>query len=962
MDAPFDRGRARLGIDVNPERWSDVSRLFSVAVDLDPAARDAYLVEACSGDAALRAAVESLLVAHDAAGSFGDKPVVDAAAAPKRLAPGDVLGSFRIESLLGAGGMGEVYRAYDTKLRRSVALKVLPDSFAADPDRRIRFEEEAQALAALNHPHIGAIYGIEDSGDVAALVLELVDGVTLAERLAVGPLPFEEITTIARQLADGLEAAHERGIVHRDFKPANIKITTDGTVKILDFGLAKAAGEPAPMKRFNSPFDSPAPSRDATAAGVIVGTAAYMSPEQARGGRVDKRADIWAFGCVLFEMCALRPPFAARSVGQILSAVMEREPDWRQLRPGTPPAVSRVLRRALIKDPKLRMRDIGEARITLASGDDPEVLPGRNRSLAIVAGAVVLASLIALLAVFASRPTAPPSKVVFEVPPPREAAFRMHPATTFFALSPDGARLAFLTSVENSSPGLGGIWIREMTEIDAKLLVGTEKARALFWSHDGLSLAFVAEDKLKRYDFGAGKVLPICDLPKAPGWHGTWGTRDVILLANGDSTEIRSVAASGGTPLTTLLKSDESNGERRVHWPWFLPGGTHFLYTSRRADKDDGQLRLGSLDGKSQLIMSATSNAQWVDPDLVIFARDGVLMGQRVDLNAVRSVGAPFTIAERVNYFATTSRAMFSTSRTGDVAYHTRAELAQIVLTDLAGNELRKIGPPADYSSPSARLSPDESSLVTAHRQSGSDAYVVWRYDVTRREPGEPLTQGRASTLAPIWIDKGRGIVFAADSEGAVPNLFRRDLVTGHEEQLLPPDTQRIPAGVFPDGSIAYLDALRGEGFQMFRLPMNPRGSPSRLRRSVRSISELELSPDGLAMAYSEANDVSRDLYVSLVNGTSPRLRFAQGVRRMPRWSHDGAYLYFVGRDDTITRVPVQTAPQLTVQKARPLFKAKGGTSLLDISSDEKLLLMVPLMRDADQPIVVGRHAIRPPK
>ncbi len=349
------------GLDINPDRWPDVSRVFSAAATLDGPSRNAYLDDACRHDPALRAAVESLLGAHDNAGSFGEAPVFAPLGTVKRLAPGSQLGPFRIETWLGAGGMGEVYRAYDTKLQRAVAIKVLPDSFAQDPNRLARFEEEARALAALNHPHVGAIYGLEESAGVAALVLELVEGPTLAERLAVGPLAFDEVVWIARQLAEGLEAAHERGIVHRDLKPANIKITPDGNVKILDFGLAKTAGSP-PGAALTPSTTSP---RGATQFGVVLGTVGYMSPEQARGQAVDKRTDIWAFGCVLFEMCAHQPPFAGATISDAQAAVIEREPDWELLRAGTPANLVRLLRRCLTKDPKLRLRDIGEARIAL---------------------------------------------------------------------------------------------------------------------------------------------------------------------------------------------------------------------------------------------------------------------------------------------------------------------------------------------------------------------------------------------------------------------------------------------------------------------------------------------------------------------------------------------------------------------------------------------------------------------
>jgi eukaryotic-like serine/threonine-protein kinase len=376
------------GLDIDPRKWPDISRVFAAAADLEGPSRQAYLDSACRHDPGLRAAVDSLLDAHKDAGSFGDTPLFASPTAVKRLSPGSQLGPFRIESLLGAGGMGEVYRAHDTKLHRDVAIKVLPDFFAQRPDRLARFEEEARALAALNHPRVGAIYGLEESTGVAALVLELVEGATLAERLA-GPLPFDEVVRIARQLAEGLEAAHQRGIVHRDLKPANIKITPDGNVKILDFGLANTAGSP-PDAAVTPATSSP---RDATQSGTVLGTVGYMSPEQARGQAVDKRTDIWAFGCVLFEMCAHQPPFAGATISDALTAVVEREPAWELLRPDTPADVVRLLRRCLTKDPRLRLPDIGEARVALERAEPAARWPGaRVTSVLIIVIAAIAAS------------------------------------------------------------------------------------------------------------------------------------------------------------------------------------------------------------------------------------------------------------------------------------------------------------------------------------------------------------------------------------------------------------------------------------------------------------------------------------------------------------------------------------------------------------------------------------------
>ena len=796
------------GPDIDPGRWPDISRVFAAAAALEGASRQAYLDSACQHDPGLRAAVESLLDAHNNAGSFGATPLFASSAAVKRLSPGSQLGPVRIESFLGAGGMGEVYRAYDTKLHRAVAIKVLPDFFAQDPNRLARFEEEARALAALNHPHVGAIYGLEESAGVAALVLELVEGPTLAERLATGPLPFDEVVRIARQLAEGLEAAHERGIVHRDLKPANIKITPDGNVKILDFGLAKTAGSP-PGAALTPSTTSP---RDATQFGMVLGTVGYMSPEQARGQPVDKRTDIWAFGCVLFEMCAHQPPFAGATISDAQAAVIEREPDWELLRAGTPTNVVRLLRRCLSKDPKLRLRDIGEARIAIETGEDTAIAHVPARSLTrLVAGVSIASTLVlaAVLGVVLYRTSAPRTRpappVRFEVSPPDGGFFTLNPAQTFFALSPDGSQLAFRASTESDPliTGVSPIWVRAMTDLEARPLNGTDGATSLFWSPDGRSLAFLADGKLKRIDLSAGSPVTVCDLPCAGSTNGTWGVSDprdpagaggVILLGDSHGRAISAMPAGGGTPREIVI-TDQSKGEARVHWPTFLPDGKRFLYTALLKN-GDGELRLArlriddqelpQLDGLPQTLMPVSSNTQWIEPDIVLFVRESVLMAQRVDLEAPKTVGEPFSIANQVEYFFTTSRAMFSASHSGSIAYHAGGDLTQLVWVDRNGNESGTVGNPADYDN-ATRLSHDGRVLLTARRQPGLGTLDIWRHNLIRGME-EQLTRGRGSELTPLLVDGERAMIFAGDSAGTVPHLFRRDLLTGIESRSCLPD------------------------------------------------------------------------------------------------------------------------------------------------------------------------------
>jgi len=950
---------------LDPDQWRDVSRLFAAAVDLGRDARQAYLVDACGHDAALRGAVESLLGAHDQAGSFGEAPVLALQDRPKRLTAGSQLGPFRIETLLGAGGMGEVYRAQDTKLRRAVAIKVLPDSFANDPDRRARFEAEARALASLNHPHVGAIYGVEESGEVVALVLELVDGPTLAERLASGPLPLDEILWVARQLAEGLEAAHDRGIVHRDLKPANIKITPEGSVKILDFGLAKPEAAPLRPEASNSPSDL----RHATRVGVIVGTVGYMSPEQARGQPVDKRTDIWAFGCLLFEMCARRPPFAGATLAETLTAVIEHEPDWTALPPETPLLLSQLLRRCLTKDSRVRLRDIGEARIALAGpaigviASGPARRPKRR-------GAVVPAALatLAVAAVLAlgwygqARSEATPGQAVrFVVFPPEGTQYNFHPGRGFFALSPDGSELALIASTHFAIYGRDAesrIYLRAMGDLETRPLPGTEGASSVFWSPDGRSLGFFADGKLKRLDLPHGAPITICDVQGAPFLHATWSRTGVILMAHGNSTAISSVPAAGGTPREVVTRNP-SNHEVRVHWPWFLPDGRHFLYTARLED-GEGEIRLGELDGATHLLMRGSSNAEWIDPNVVVFVREGVLLGQRVDLTAMQPVGEPFGLADHVEYFFTTSRATFSASRTGTIAFHAGGELTRLAWADRNGKELATIGSPGEYEEQSTRLSRDGTTLLAARRQPGLGTLDIWRLDLVRGIE-ERLTQGRGSELTPVWIDGERSIVYAADSGGSIPHLFRRDLASGAETQLLPGGLHQLVMDVLPGGStVAYAQRSPSGHFSVFQVSTHGDPSPSPLLPARVDTFEMRISPDGHTLAFVMFNDERLDLYVGRMPMTSAPVLAAAAVRSAPRWSADGRELYYLASDNRMMSVPVRGTAALALGTPQPLFELKPSDALLEVARDGRFLLLISQVRAGERPIVVNTAALTP--
>ncbi len=516
------------------------------------------------------------------------------------LSPGTRLGPYEIASPLGAGGMGEVFRARDTKLNRDVAIKVLPAAFAQDGERVARFRREAQLLASLNHPNIAAIHGLEESEGVVALALELVEGEDLAERLTRDAIPIDEAIAIAKQIAEGLEAAHEKSIVHRDLKPANLKITKDGTVKILDFGLAKAYGSEAEAAASEGLSQSPTMSRQMTEAGVIFGTAAYMSPEQARGATVDKRADIWAFGVVLFEMLTGKRLFTGETVSDTLAAVLRQEIDWNALPASTPPGLCRLLERCLDRDSKERLRDIGEARIALERRLGPPDTVRASSGVRALPWVIALSATIVALALWALwRPApqpAPPLRVSAELGAEASLANEFGPAAI---LSPDGRLLAFVASQSAGERPL--LHLRRLEQLDAAPLSGTEGARDPFFSPDGEWIAFFADGKLKKVSVSGGAAVTLCDAEDARG--GTWAEDGTIFFTPQPGVGLSRVSSAGGTP-QTLTTPDPASQENTHHWPQALSGGKAVLYTAGiRGNFEDASLVVHTLEGDTRKVL-----------------------------------------------------------------------------------------------------------------------------------------------------------------------------------------------------------------------------------------------------------------------------------------------------------------------------------------------------------------------
>jgi Tol biopolymer transport system component len=948
------------------ERWARTERLYHEALACGANKRGSFLAEACAGDDALRREVESLL-AHDGGAAFLSSPAV-ANGIGGEIWIGQALGPYRISAHIGEGGMGEVYRARDSKLGRDVAIKILPRAFTADPDRLSRFEREARMLASLNHPHIGAIYGVEESAGVRALVLELVEGETLADKLegeeARGKgLPIPEALAIARQIADALDAAHERGIVHRDLKPANIKITPAGAVKVLDFGLAKVVAGDA-----SSPELSQIPSMNAggTSDGMILGTAAYMSPEQARGQAVDKRTDIWAFGCVLYEMLTGHVAFPGETISDTIAAVLAHEADWTALPRTTPPYLSRLLKRCLEKDPTRRLRDIGDARVGLDPGDEtalvdrelhesPLLWRGRTAAAAGI-GVVALVAAAFGLGILLRREPSPPAQVTavrFSVSPPQGSMFFHNVATTFLALSPDGSQLAF---VAVAPPDPRRIWLRPISGLEARVVPGTEGALSVFWSPDGRSLGFFAGRKLKRLDLPGGAAVSLCDVPALSAF-GTWGSDGTILFASFVGDAIFSVSSAGGLP-EAIVRPDASRGERVV-WPSFLPDGRRFLYLSQLPNIT-GQLMLGARGRASKAMLSAVSNVQWVDPDYLVFAQEGVLVAQRFDQASERIVGAPVYIAEPVDRFLTSGRAMFTTSRSGTIAYHSYANVARLVWVDRTGKEVGTVGAPGDYLN--VRLSPDGGTVLFERTKPGIGTWDLWTIDLARGVETR-LTSDPGSEAFPVWMPDGRAILFADESHSNTTlNLARKRLDTGVEDQLLPIGTQqRRPSDVSPDGHTLLFTERTARGtVKVFTLPLSGPATPSALFGSRFSESDPRFSPDGRAMAFVSDESGRLEVYVAPFPSTGGKTLVSTGITfgdltGGARWSHDGRELFYVSADRRLMAVSVRTTPMIEVGSPSPLFALQGRTwTDFALSADGKrFLAVVPQAFAGEQPLTI---------
>jgi len=876
------------------------------------------------------------------------------------IGPGTRLGAYEIFSALGAGGMGEVYRAHDTRLKRDVALKILPDRFAA-ADRLARFRREAEALASLNHPNIAAIYGLEDASSRHALVLELVDGPTLAERIAKGPIALDDIWPLAVQMTEALTAAHEKGIVHRDLKPANIKIAGDGRVKILDFGLAKVFAAPPDALDVSQ---SPTMAGTLTgSAGVILGTAAYMSPEQARGQPVDARADVWAFGCVLYEMLTGRPAFTGATITDILSAIVRSEPEWSALPGETPAAIRRLLRRCLAKDPNQRLHAIADARLEIADAlnhaDTAPTVEGASSSRRarlpwIIAGTALVAALAMSIAAF---------RAFRALPPPADAPeLRLEvntPPTTdpiSMAISPDGRRLTFVAT----SDGTPRLWVRPLDTATAQPLPGTDGASYPFWSPDSRSLGFFAGGRLKRIDIGGGQPQILTNA--AGGRGGTWSRDDVILFAVGFSNApLLRVSASGGptAPVTRLLPRQTNH-----RFPQFLPDGRRFLFFSQGSGDTQG-VYLGALDSsETTRLASADTAAAYMPPDYVLYMRRGTLLAQRLDLPARALSGDLQTVADPVGWDGAIGLGAFSVSATGVVAHRASGPgRRELVWFDRTGKRAGVIGAPDEDNLQYPELSKDGSRIAIDRTvQNNRDIYLVDLGRGPRR-----LTFHAGIDATPVWSPDGGRIVFRSSRMGPYDLYQKSSSLEGTETPLYESPEDKIPSDWSPDGKLLLFTHQDPEtGNDLFVLPLAGGGGGSKPRVVVQTRSDesqAAFSPDGHWVAYQSNEGGQFNVWLQPFPGPGGQRQVSPAGGASPRWRPDGRELYYLSPDAKLMAVPIRMQGA-TVEPGDPqvLFQTRLTTPFsgvagnirpqYDVAADGRFLMNITV-EETTSPIAI---------
>ncbi len=821
------------------------------------------------------------------------------------IATGTKLGSYEVVAQIGAGGMGEVYQAHDTKLGRDVAVKVLPEAFAHDPERLSRFQREAKILASLNHPNIATIFGLEHYDSVQYLVMELVSGETLADRVKQdGPVPVEEALAIAKQIAEALEAAHEKGIIHRDLKPANVKLTPEGKVKVLDFGLAKAFAGDATQEEIGN---SPTLSMAATMQGVILGTAAYMSPEQAKGKAVDKRTDIWAFGAVLYELLTGKPAFHGEDVGDILASVVKTEPAFDSLPANISPSIRVLLQRCLRKDRRQRTPDAAILRIEIedaltapkdvgATQAAPAAIAWRERVAWPVAAGILALIVITLAIALMMRAPKPeqPMRLSAEIGADASLYTLDGPSAV---LSPDGTRLALLAAGTGQTRR---IYVRSLDQLQATVLSDTERALDPFFSPDGKWIGFFADGKLKKILAQGGAAVTLCDAPSDRG--GSWGEDGTIVFTAGNRTPLSKVSSAGGSP-EPLITLYTQAGETTQRWPQVLPGSKAVLFTSNasRTNYEDAEIDVYSMaSGQRKTVQRGGYHARYLPSGHIVYMHEGTLFAVPFDLKRLEVTGQPAPILEGVVTNPAVGVAQFSFSETGNLAYiagGSGGENVSISWMDREGKFTPLRDTPGNYYNPA--FSPDGKRL--ALEISDGKRNDIWVYE-WERDTLARLTFAGETNSYPVWTRDGQRITYSSQEKGGPLNLWwiRAD-GAGNPQRLTESKNVEYPRSWRPDGKVlAFTQLNPSTNFDILTLLMEgdektgwKPGEPTPFLNTGFLEVQPAFSPDGRWLAYSSNESEDYEVYVRPFPGPGGKWQISTGGGQYPKWSRNGKELFY---------------------------------------------------------------------
>jgi serine/threonine protein kinase/Tol biopolymer transport system component len=852
------------------------------------------------------------------------------------LSAGTRIGPYEVTAQLGEGGMGQVYRATDTNLKRTVAIKVLPEAVATDVERLTRFQREAEMLARLNHRNIAQIHGLERSEGTIALVMELVDGDTLADRISRGPLPLDEVLGIAQQIADALEAAHEQGIIHRDLKPANVKVRDDGTVKVLDFGLAKLTERGLTEVGHNLP-DSPTITSPAlvTGVGVLIGTAAYMSPEQVRSKPADRRSDVWAYGCVLYEMLTARRAFDGEDVADTLGAVTRLEPDWSALPANIPASLRVLLRRCLTKDSRRRLADVADARLEiedtlagLSSSTPAAVAPVASSwlqsRLAVAVTASVAVLSLSSVVWLASRPVRPLPETHLEIGTP--------PTTdpTSFAVSPDGRRIVFAATRTEARSEL---WLRSLDDGEVRPLEGTRDGGAPFWSPDGRSIGFFAGGKLHVIDIATGAARVVADAPGALG--GTWNADGVVLYPRSGVGGLVRMRVEGG-PVEVVTKIEP--GERHSY-PHFLPDGRTFLYYSSGAPELRGvyAARLGELRGRR--ILDVETPATFVPPTHVLFMRQGRLWAQEMDTASLSLVREPFPVGHKNSRDLDVLNVVgVSASRSGTLAYRrapSDAGQRQLVWVDRTGTKIETVD--ASIAGTSIALAPDGRQMAASRGRGNVD---IWLSDLVRGVSSR-FTSSSTVDSHPTWSPDGTRLVYQRFfTETGAGDIYQRQVnEAGPEEPLLVDGRGKIPTGFSPDGGFLLFKVGQTGGkteykWDIWALPLTGDRKPFPVVSTTADERDAEFSPNGRWIIYQSDESGQFEVYLRPFMAPGNQVQVSVSGGAQPRWHPNGREIFYIALDGRLTAVAVRWKPTGPPElgKPEPLFLANSGPVVQAIS------------------------------